>query len=153
MRRVGHCRSMWLLVGLWVLSVGIPQAGPRRVPMGFLVHVPEDLPLQVEARPAQADVEVGKRFRIEYTFRNPSNRTVRFMAGHFVAPAEYYAYVEMVECFCITGPDKTSRAIVLKPGQALQASAVIRVDPSIPPVRRLTFSYMLVPVAGSGRDP
>ncbi|GBC83777.1 Cytochrome c oxidase assembly protein CtaG [bacterium HR11] len=143
-----RCWRRWWMAGgivLAVVGMAVGAAGPRKIPVVFRVHVPEELPLQVEARPAEADVEVGKRFRIEYTFRNPSNQTVRFIAGHFVAPAEYYAYFEMIECFCITGPDKRSRAITLKPGESLDAAAVIKIDKTIPDVRRLTFSYLLVP--------
>jgi len=138
----------WMMawgVALGVIGMPLGAAAPRKVSVNFRVHVPEELPLQVEARPAEADVEVGKRFRIDYTFRNVSDRTLRFIAGHFVAPPEYYAYFEMVECFCITGPDKRSRAITLKPGESLEATATIRIDKSIPDVRRLTFSYLLVP--------
>lgn len=138
----------WSMVGCVVLGIvgmAVGMAAPRKIRVVFQVQVPEELPLQVESRPVESDVEVGKRFRIEYTFRNPSERTVRFIAGHFVAPPEYTAYFEMIECFCITGPDKRTRAITLKPGESLEATATIKIDKAIPDVRRLTFSYLLVP--------
>lgn len=144
------CRSWrWFIIAggivLGVVGMTLGMTASRKISVNFRVQVSDDLPLEVEARPAEADVEVGKRFRIDYTFRNLSDRPVRFIAGHFVAPPEYYAYLEMIECFCITGPDKRTRALTLKPRESLEATATIKIDKSIPDVRRLTFSYLLVP--------
>jgi cytochrome c oxidase assembly protein subunit 11 len=131
--------------GTTQVATTAPKAiSDRIVTVRFDSNVGAGLPWKFTPERTSIDVRIGEVVTVEYSVTNLTARETTGVASYNVAPLNWGAYFQKINCFCFT--EQT-----LKPGEKRDMAVVFYVDPALledPDVREhntITLSYTFYP--------
>ncbi len=116
----------------------------RTVTVRFDANVGGGLPWRFEPEQNSIEVRLGEVVTVNYVVINESARETVGLAAYNVAPLNFGAYFQKINCFCFTEQR-------MKPGEKREMSVVFYVDPAIvsdedsQPHDTITLSYTFYP--------
>lgn len=131
--------------GTTQVSSGAPAGAlDRMVTVRFDANIGGGLPWKFEPEVSSIDVKIGEVVTVNYLVINQSARETVGLAAYNVAPLNFGAYFQKINCFCFSEQR-------LKPGEKREMAVVFYVDPALvkdPDAQEhetLTLSYTFYP--------
>jgi cytochrome c oxidase assembly protein subunit 11 len=118
------CRATGFNGTTQVATTAPKEISDRIVTVRFDSNVGPGLPWKFTPERTSIDVRIGEVVTVEYSVTNLSARETTGIASYNVAPLNWGAYFQKINCFCFT--EQT-----LKPGEKRDMAVVFYVDPSL----------------------